>query len=366
MKSLLRILISLLIVAAAGRAHAGPESAGDRVPIITKLEPLSVRGTNYFPRDTPWDGFWTSTSFETFSADLDLANSLQVNTLRIFLPWNETMEQARLIDASGQPSPEYLAKFDRFLAEAWKRGIRCIVCFNFEYRVREPRIPKNWRVAMKAFAAPHRNDGRILMWDLMNEPERLDWSPETMDYLRESMSAIRKMDPNHLTTVGIGYQIEHLVPAGLPDVLQYHDYAPYDELLTDGFQRPARVMRRLQEIGGDRPLIVGEFGSPTAAEPGFGVGLEWTVGLGEDRVAATEVEQLLRYALVFDAAEHRRIAGVLSWCLYDFPPQEEGFLVPTGSLFGMVRLDQSLKPSAILLRETFRRWELESQENWSE
>lgn len=350
------ILFPLLIMSAAINSQADQKLAGQDVLILTELKPLSIRGTNYFPRDTPWDGAWIETSNEIIRADLDLAASLEINTLRIFLPWNENMEAAGLIDLSGNPAPEFLEKFEFFLAEAWKRGIRAIVCFNFEYRVQKPSIPENWRAAMEAFAVPHRDDGRILMWDLMNEPERLAWSPETMDYLRDSMIAIKEFDPNHLTTVGIGYQIEHLVPAGLPDVLQYHDYAPYDGLVTEGFQLPARTMKHLQEVGDYRPLIVGEFGSPTAAEPGFGVGMEWTTSLGDPSVAATEAEQLLRYAFVFGAAEDRQIAGVLSWCLYDYPPQEEGFLVPTGALFGMVRLDGTLKPSAILTRETFRRW----------
>lgn len=360
MSPLLRIIVAVLIMTVPMTPASARGSAGSEIPLITELEPLSVRGTNYFPRDTPWDGFWTATSDETFRRDLDLAVSLGINTLRIFLPWNENMEGAGLIEPSGKPSPEYLAKFERFLGEAWNRGIRCIVCFNFEYREREPRIPSEWRRAMEAFAVRHQEDGRILMWDVMNEPERLDWSQETMDYLREGMIAIREMAPNHLTTVGIGYQIERLAPAGLPHVLQYHDYAPYREMMVEGFQRPARIMRHMLKVGGNRPLIVGEFGAPTAAEPGFGVGMEWTAGLGDEGVAATEAEQLLRYALVLAAAEHCKIAGVLSWCLYDYPPQERGFLVPTGSLFGMVRLDGTLKPSAILLRETFRRWELES------
>lgn len=327
--------------------------------MVRELAPLSVRGTNYFPQETPWDGMWIATSAETIRADLDLAASLGLNTLRIFLPWNETMEAAGLVDAEGNVSRLYLARFESFLDEAWKRGIRSIVCFNFEYRLREPRIPKNWRLAMETFAVRHQDDGRILMWDLMNEPERLGWSEETMAYLQDSLRAIKEFAPNHLTTVGIGYQIEQLLPAGLPDILQYHDYAPFRELLDQGFLRSAQVMRHHRRLGGSRPLFVGEFGAPTAAEPGFGVGMEWDAPLGEDEVAATEAQQLLRYALVLAAAEHCRIAGVLSWCLYDYPPQPKGFLVPTGALFGMVRLDGTLKPSAILLRETFRRWELE-------
>lgn len=360
MNTVLRLTLSIAFAAATVCAQAAPNGESSRVAIVETFEPLSVRGTNYFPRDTPWDGMWTSTASETIEADLDLAASLGINTLRIFLPWNENIEAAGLIDLSGKVSQEYLDKFDRFLTEAWKRDIRSVVCFNFEYRIREPKIPANWRAAMETFATAHKNDGRILMWDLMNEPERLGWSRETMNYLRDSLPAIKRFDPNHLTTVGIGYQIEQLVPAGLPDVLQYHDYTPYRELLEEGFQRPVRVMRHQRSVGKNRPLIVGEFGSPTAAEPGFGVKMKWTASLGDEAVAATEAEQLLRYALMFDAAEHCQIAGLLSWCLYDYPPQEDGFLVPTGSLFGMVRLDGTLKPSAVLLRETFRRWELES------
>jgi hypothetical protein len=55
---------------------------------------------------------WISTSAETIRADLDLAASLAINTVRIFLPWNEAIEAARLIDRSGQVASEYLERFD--------------------------------------------------------------------------------------------------------------------------------------------------------------------------------------------------------------------------------------------------------------
>lgn len=101
-------------------ANAERNKPGIDVPLIQEIEPLSIRGTNYFPRDTPWDGAWTSTSAETIRKDLELAASLGINTVRIFLPWNEQMENAGMIDTSGNPSSEYLEKFDRFLAEAWR------------------------------------------------------------------------------------------------------------------------------------------------------------------------------------------------------------------------------------------------------
>jgi hypothetical protein len=50
--------------------------------LIRKIEPLSVRGVNYFPRDTPWDKMWTETPTEVWEKDMAAAAKLGVNTVR--------------------------------------------------------------------------------------------------------------------------------------------------------------------------------------------------------------------------------------------------------------------------------------------
>ena len=328
-------------------------------PVSREIKPLSIRGTNYFPSRTPWDGCWTETPDHVFAADLALAAALHVNTVRIFLPWNEKTEAAGFVSADGRVAPAYLARFEAFLTIAWRHGIRAIPCFAFEYHARTPRLPAAWQAALRGFAEPYREDGRILMWDLMNEPERHAWDEETMAYLRAAAAYLKTVDANHLTTVGIGWQIDRLAPAGLPDVLQYHNYAPKEEMVAQGLERGGGTVETLRRYGGERPVRIGEFGMSTARDLQFGAGPGWQERLGP--APGSEAEQTLLYGIILNAAERYGLAGTMSWCLVSFPPQEQGFLTPQESMFGMTRLDGTLKPAAILLRETYGKWEAREQ-----
>jgi hypothetical protein len=59
-------------------------SAGEkRAELVHALPPLSVRGVNYFPRETPWSGLWTKTPAEVWEKDMALAASLGCNTSRV-------------------------------------------------------------------------------------------------------------------------------------------------------------------------------------------------------------------------------------------------------------------------------------------
>jgi endo-1,4-beta-mannosidase len=336
-----------------GWARAAAPAA--KPAVCREIRPLSIRGTNYYPSLTPWDACWTETPDAVFAADLALAATLNVNAVRIFLPWNEKTEAAGFMTADGEVTAAYLARFETFLGLAWQHGIRVVPCFAFEYHTRQPRVPAAWRAALRGFAEPYREDGRILLWDLMNEPERHDWSDESLAYLRDAQTYLKTVDPNHLSTIGIGWQIDRLAPAGLPDVIQYHNYAPKEEMFTQGLGRVGGTVETLRRYGGERPVLIGEFGMSTARDPQFGAGPAWQDRLGS--APGSEAEQALLYGLILNAAERYRLAGTMSWCLLSFPAQDQGFLTPQESMFGMVRLDGSLKPAAILLRETYGKWQ---------
>src|ERR1051325_6488252 len=143
--------------------------------LVRALQPLAVRGVNYYPAQTPWSGFWTKTPGEVIEKDMALCASLHVNAVRIFVPWNDFM------DAEGAVAPAYLEKFEKFLAVAWQHGIRAVVCF--EFVPRDKPLPEDaWKRAMSAFVTPHRDDGRVLLWDLVNEPESREWDEASRAY----------------------------------------------------------------------------------------------------------------------------------------------------------------------------------------
>jgi hypothetical protein len=54
---------------------------------------------------------------------------------------------------------------------------------------------------------------------------------------------------------------------------------------------------------------------------------------------------------VLVAAAKERVAGVLAWCLHDYPIKN-----PNESHFGLLRADGSLKPAALVLRDTYSHW----------
>ena len=333
-----------------------PCAASPSAPVVRELRPLSVRGVNYHPSLTPWDGTWTRTPSDVFDRDMALAASLNINAVRIGLPWNEKTEAAGFVAADGTVQPAYLQRFEEFLTTAWKHGIRVVPVLALEFHTPKPRGPEaaKWRRARQGFIGPHRDDGRVLLWDLMNEPERHQWSAESLAFLREAIPYAKILDPNHLTTVGMGWQADRLVEAGVPDVTQYHNYAPKAEMFAEGTRRVGKTLEMLRKYCGNRPILIGEFGMATARDPVHGAGSRWEGRL--TTAPGTEEEQLRLYQVTLDAAEQYRLAGVMPWCLLTHPTEESGWLTPEQSMFGLVRLDGSLKPAALLLRKTYARW----------
>ncbi len=83
MRRALRLALALAPPAAPSALRAADPPPPP--PIVRDLAPLSVRGVNYFPRETPWSGMWTKTPDEVWERDMALAASLGVNTIRTFL-----------------------------------------------------------------------------------------------------------------------------------------------------------------------------------------------------------------------------------------------------------------------------------------
>jgi len=190
----------------------------------------------------------------------------------------------------------------------------------------------------------------VLLWDLMNEPDDdAKWTVGTRAYLRDALPFIKRLDSNHRTTVGITWRINRLAECGLPNVLQYHEYCPKTELFEKGPTRVIHSIVNQRQVGGARPVLIGEFGQSTARDPQHGAEELLCGKIGND--PGTEAEQVRLYEIVLAAAQQERIAGVLPWCLHDYPINN-----PNESYFGLVRADGSLKPAAIRLQATFAKW----------
>jgi endo-1,4-beta-mannosidase len=336
------IALTLLLVPALFAAPA---------EVIHKIEPFSVRGVNYFPRDTPWNKMWPETPTEVFEQDMAAAAKLGINTVRTFLILNPDDAAKGLAIEDGTPSPAYHEKLQRLLEAGWKHGIRFILCFEFSPHIlKAPDATQRWQRAMRSIAFPLRADGRVLMWDLMNEPESdHKWTEPTKAYLRGAKVFIKEVDPNHLTTIGITFRTDRLQEVGLPDVLQYHHYGTQKNNANLGPDPARRDINNQRMNQTERPLIMGEFGMSTARDPEHGVSPELMTKLN-DKVG-TEAEQASVYAVILEAAKLERLGGVLPWCLYDYPIKNLD-----ESQFGLLRMDGTEKPAAKVLRDAFNGW----------
>ena len=322
------------------------------VEVIRKIKPLSVRGVNYFPRDTPWGAMWTKTPMEVFERDMAAAAKLGVNTVRTFLIFSPDDVANGLATEDGTPTPAYHKKLQCLLAAGWKHGIRFVLCFEFSPHIlKAPDAAQRWQRTMRSIVFPLRNDGRVLMWDLMNEPESDGkWTEPTKDYLRGAMVFIKKVAPKHLITIGITYRTDRLQEIGLPDVLQYHEYGTGRKMtVQSGLERARKTINNQRLNQTERPLIIGEFGVCTARDPQYGTSPELAPKLYE--TTGTEEDQAKTYTVVVEAAKQERIGGAIAWCLYDYPINN-----PNESQFGLLRLDGTLKPAAKVLRDAFNAW----------
>jgi endo-1,4-beta-mannosidase len=349
LKTILTAIFLLTLIAARDVTAADAE-------LIRQIQPLSIRGVNYYPRETPWGGMWTKTPPDVWEKDMALAASLGCNTIRTFLPFDPEVEQAGLMTPDGSLTPAYKEKLDQFLAAAWRHGIRVIVCFEFDQKFLAAGdggtggTAPRWQRTLGDVVGSHRDDGRVLLWDLMNEPESDEkWTDATRAYLKAALPLIKKLDPQHLTTVGLTWRADRLQQVGLPDVMQYHEYASKESLFQEGAKHVLVTFANQRQVGGDRPLFVGEFGMSTSRDPAHGAAPGLRDKIGD--APGTEAEQAKLYEVVLSAVEQGHAAGALAWCLYDYPIDN-----PDESRFGLVRGDGSLKPAAHVLADAFMRW----------
>lgn len=341
---ILWLLLTLLALPMLSASEPSPAK-----PVRT-LTPLSVRGLNYYPRETPWGGMWTKTPVEVWEKDMALAASLGANTVRTFLSIGPNLEKSGLWQ-NNTLTPAYFEKIDQLLTVAWRHGIRVILCLEFDQRLFTTGEAKaTWKHAFTTIFSTYRSDGRVLLWDLMNEPDDdAKWNEGTRTYLREALPLAHKLDPMHLTTIGITWQIDRLKTVGFPDVLQYHEYCPKVQLFEKGPPRVGQTIANQRRIGGARPLLIGEFGMSTARDPKFGTDASLQSKMSD--APGTEADQAKLYNIVLTAAEKEQVAGVLAWCLHDYPIKN-----PNESHFGIVRSDGTLKPAAGILRQFYTRW----------
>ena len=216
---------------------------------------------------------WQSESFDTatISRELGYAQSIGLNCMRVFLH-----------HLAWQQDPEgFLSRMNQYLVIADRRNIKTIFvffddCWNESYHAGRQPDPKpgihnsGWlrdpgklfyddpsliqvlEKYVKAVLENFKNDNRILLWDLYNEPGNSNYQNKSMTLLKNIFQWSRQINPMQPLSAGVWnpdlrdlntYQLE------TSDVISYHNYE--DE------KAHLKAIDSLRKFG--RPLICTEY-----------------------------------------------------------------------------------------------------------
>jgi hypothetical protein len=322
-----------------------------RSPLVqaSQLGLLTLRGTNYLPRSHPWPGLWRETTDAEFSAEFSEMKALHINSFRTFFFFDE---EAGLVRRDGTFTPQLLARIHSLLAIAHAQGLRVMICLVGH----QPYLTEldTWRRYFRTAIEPFIHDGRLLMWDLVNEPGGGDGPRATAameTWVKTLWGELNQLDPYHLKTVGVAYHLGDLWAMGVrPWVAQYHEYSGAVGVQPPD-QPPVRTIQgnlhdALVTVG-PRALVVGEYGygtQPDAAHPN-----------------ASEQRQQEIHEHVRDGINALRITGAFNWTMFHFVPTWMGAFEQS---FGVVRTDGSRKPAGDVLRAAYARWRQQSIAPW--
>ncbi len=260
--------------------------------LVLDGEPFEIAGINYYPQATPWDEFWPNYDPEVIDRDFAIIRSLGLNTVRIFIPFEQF--------GGPEVDPLLVEQLDDLLERAGQHGLKVIVTL-FDFRTDYslllwPNADRQLETLLTRF----KDNPNILAWDLKNEPDR-DYAASGRQrvngWLAHTARLARTYDPNHLLTIGWSTpEAAHALPE-LVDLVSFHYYAPAAEL--------SQAYSALRAAVGDRPIVLQEFGLPTWNSFFFPHG-------------HSRPEQAQYYADILATLRENDAAGYLAWTLYDF------------------------------------------------
>ena len=216
---------------------------------------------------------WQAETFDSATIDHELgyAQSIGMNVMRVFLH-----HLAWQIDSAG-----FKDRMNTYLSIADKHGIQTIFvffddCWNPTYHAGTQPAPKvgihnsGWirdpgqllydspavvnllEAYVKDVLTSFKNDKRIFLWDLYNEPGNSDYGNKSMRLLQDIFTWAREVNPDQPLTAGIwNSKLKDLNTYQLSnsDVISYHDYNP-----VDVHRKTIDTLKKY-----DRPLVCTEY-----------------------------------------------------------------------------------------------------------
>ena len=121
------------------------------------------------------------------------------------------------------------------------------------YYFDDPILTEKYFEMVREIVTLYKDDSRILMWDLFNEPGNSNRSGITLPFLERMVKEVRAINPSQPLTIAAwccDKNFEFSMPEDIfalenSDIITYHNYCPWQEHI--------RVIKYLKQFG--RPLI---------------------------------------------------------------------------------------------------------------
>ena len=223
-------------------------------------DPSLIRGFNYTPANAVSPRHhvdsWVKYDSATTEFDLDLAKKLNLNQVRVFVPYAVYTE-----DKEALPK-----KLRHFICECQKRNIGVMLVVGSGPWLKDTSLRYQAREWIKFLVDAVSNEPGLAMWDAMNEP---DWPTAPKELvLRKFENAkfmaetIHELDPKTPVTIGMAFVDGMIELADYVDVLQFHDYMPTRQQIRNNIMRAKAFAAKVK-----KPLINGEIGCIARANP---------------------------------------------------------------------------------------------------
>ena len=295
--------------------------------ILKNNKPFIIKGINYYPKNSAWDMYGDLFNLDTIAADFDIITKAKLNTIRIFVPYEDFGKaEARI---------EKLEKLKQVLTLAETKKLAVIVTlFDFygDYSV------ANWTLTQRhaeTVVSSCKDFENIIAWDIKNEPD-LDFESRGIQnvkpWLSEMIEVVKKAAPSHLVTIGYSN-----IKAGeiLKDEVDFISYHYYEDISL--FKDKLAVLEKATS----KPLVMQEFGMSS----NFGF-WSWFGNSKEDQAEYHKKMQAL--------FKEKQLAFV-SWTLYDFPKVPNGvagkwpWIKNKQKQFGFIDVEGRQKPSFLYI-----------------
>jgi hypothetical protein len=258
MKKIIYYALFFFILISAGCTK--PEQKVSKFDFTGLRDPSLIRGFNYTPANVAPPRHhvdtWVHYDSATIKFDLDLAKSLNLNQVRVFVPYEVYTEDKEALPA----------KLKHFIRECHKRNIGVMPVVGSGPWIKDTTLRSQAKEWVKFLVDAVSNEPGLAMWDAMNEP---DWptSPSEL-VLAKSGNAkfmaktFHEFDKNTPVTIGWAFVDGMIESADDVDVLQFHDYMPTRGQIRNSINKAKEFAAKV-----NKPLIDGELGCIARANP---------------------------------------------------------------------------------------------------